>query len=550
MNLIRVGMLAVASAHSSLSWLSRYAPYRAQTEVEAEACGEACARELRERFHCDLLPLGRKASLPECNISDSNAHWPKVMGGEHVKVCAGPHGSIECLRNGAPVCVANRLCAPFGVRPAQCAAKPTMPQCAWRVYCKINRRERDLADRVVRGVLTKRHAAAPDYFRILVDETSAPPESYAAVNETYYVARRGDCGGSSPNPAHCVADLSNFFAASRAGLRLGIPAARLVVLGSGFNYGAGGPWGRNGSLDDAALWLVWRAGADRGVYSVSRPELWPTGGADRWWFDDGSGLPARIAFALFAPPPLTALTWGPRNCKAQVRSTVLASLRARVDVFVEDLLRDYDRDEPSASKDFVLFFARAEPPGYDAANNTLARSSRRLHKSNPARRAVRNLRASSFRASSRPVSQTSSSALPRSASPTSTSASSWPTTRRPTPSKSRSGDAPASSSASTAVRSPAPSGSLPDRLSSRSPPGNTPVASLPCSPTLPSVSRNPVELAACRALGVGARYRGVLCRDCTMANGGTVDVDAVIRAMEVLLRETAADVGATDYKRA
>ena len=94
----------------------------------------------------------------------------------------------------------------------------------------------------------------------------------AAVDETiHYFARRGDCGGLGPNPAHCAGDLSNFYAILNL-VRRGVLGAASddrsrdgarVVLGHGFAYGSGSPaWGGpdGARADESALYLLWRAG--------------------------------------------------------------------------------------------------------------------------------------------------------------------------------------------------------------------------------------------------------------------------------------------------
>ena len=48
-------------------------------------------------------------------------------------------------------------------------------------------------------------------------------------------------------------------------------------------------------------------------------------------------------------------------------------------------------------------------------------------------------------------------------------------------------------------------------------------------------SRGAPSMFAHVAVAMGAAYHGVLCRACTMAEGGVVDAAAVVRAVEAVL---------------
>ncbi|KAJ8611928.1 hypothetical protein CTAYLR_004350 [Chrysophaeum taylorii] len=532
-----------ARGEVSLSWLARYAPFPAQSEAEAQACGAACAAELEREFGCELLAGGRLPTVPACNVSDSNARWERVRSGARVVVCSGPHGSIECLRNGAAFCVAHGLWAPRA-RPEACAArtgdaatldKATATACAWTVYCRRHREADDIAARAL-GLASsgaspqagRRGAATPGWPRLQVVDKE-PPAERVDIDETYYFARRGDCGGSSPNPAHCVADVSNFYATRRVAREVfGVSDSTRVVLGSGFHYGAGGPWGRNSTLERTTLWLAWLAGARDGVYVASRPELWAR--RDAWWFETlGTEKHYRLRYAVTSPPPMTAITWGPHACKAQVRSTVLADLRRTVDAFVDPLVTrqlSSSVGEAAEQSAFVLFIARA-PLRVENATRRLDRKKKTTIKHPPGTRAIHNMH---LIVQAARVGRVHILRAREQTSTTDRRRARWPGIEmRVHVADDRT---PYALQMALWRRARLVVGMHGGALS----------GAIWLSPGQALLEITPREhscgfpsMFAHIAVAVGARYRGVLCRDCTMGRGGSVDVDGVLRAMAALL---------------
>lgn len=79
-----------------LSWLSGHAPYVRMSEADAEACGDACRKALRNDFECELKK--RPLDMPECDASTSNALWASLLSKVAAPTveCAGPHGGVKC----------------------------------------------------------------------------------------------------------------------------------------------------------------------------------------------------------------------------------------------------------------------------------------------------------------------------------------------------------------------------------------------------------------------------------------------------------------------
>lgn len=297
--------------------------------------------------------------MPGCNASESNARWPHHQ--ERVVVCDGD-GSVECVKN--QFCILRNVWIPPNDCSKGAVGEPyDRSKCAWRVYCK--RRRDDIERFLGRG--TGRREAWPPI--ALIDGRAPNSEGHQIFDGPAYLARRGDCGGSSPNPAHCVADVVNFYATTRAA---GLIEKPTVYLGSGFNYGAGTTaWGTDDhkGMDDAVLWLAWQAGATNISNLARAPPL------TNWTV---------VSSAVTSRPPMTAISWGPANCKAQLRSPVLASLRHIVDPYVDAIVQDrYLPHRRHHQRSFVLFAARVSPDDDDPR--------RRLSKRNPGQRSITNL---------------------------------------------------------------------------------------------------------------------------------------------------------------
>ena len=61
------------------------------------------------------------------------------------------------------------------------------------------------------------------------------------------------------------------------------------------------------------------------------------------------------------PAAMAAITWGPKNCKAQVRSDVLATLRRRADAFLDARADALLPRLPNASRGYALVVERRAP---------------------------------------------------------------------------------------------------------------------------------------------------------------------------------------------
>uniref|UniRef100_A0A7S3JV26 Glycosyltransferase 61 catalytic domain-containing protein n=1 Tax=Aureoumbra lagunensis TaxID=44058 RepID=A0A7S3JV26_9STRA len=253
--------------------------------------------------------------------------------------------------------------------------------CMWTVYCKRQRLSREEEHQVNlffgRGS-GKREAWPPVAFRDAMPDAAATLSPFPA-----YLARRGDCGGIAANPAHCQSDPVNFYAITR-----NLKEKPVVFLGSGYNYGdKQHAWGsaKSSLLQNTTLWCVWQAGA-KAIGILERPHL-----SQENLFQNDNWLPNGfnvIPQAIFSPPSMGAITWGPANCKAQILSPVLANLRSKVDDYIERLAGAPPISAYTAvksNKGFILFALRA--PLASTNNND---DHRRLEKENPGRRSIHN----------------------------------------------------------------------------------------------------------------------------------------------------------------
>ena len=497
------------TAPLNASWLGAHAPYAALGEAAAAACDGACRARLRASFDCEL----KKAPLdvPGCAPGDSNALWASLRARVAAPraACAGPHGAARCYDAAGGFCVLSKLRAPANASRAFCApfAKDhTRPgyeraaeACAWTVHCDAA--DGDAAELERRLSAKGGKPGATRWPRIRLVGGAPPPGAAFEDGRVHYLARRGDCGGSGPNPAHCAGDLANFYAVLHlaASSVLGANATRdatRVLLGHGYAYGYDGlaAWGGDAGAraDDVALYLLWRAGAA----AVDRL-------ADAVDGDATYGGPAGAAFvaatAVTAPAAMAAITWGPKNCKAQVRSDVLATLRRRADAFLDAHADALLPRLPNASRGYALVVERRAPEP--------ERRRRLGGKGDARRRHVHNmgdllaaLRAARPELDVRPVAFDGSI-------PWALQVALW---RRATLVVGLHG------------------GALANALFLS--PGQGLVEITPREHSCGHPS-----MFAHVAVAVGATYRGVLCAGCTMRSGGAVDVPAVLRAVAAVL---------------
>ena len=120
-------------------------------------------------------------------------------------------------------------------------------------------------------------------------------------DEPLYLARRGDCGGSAPNPAHCLAD-GQLLHATMEVLRR--PLNRTTVfLAGGFGFGGHAMRAAGG---DAAPW----APAD----AVATYLLWGSARRVGWLYDADARTYDTAAYyrdVVLSPPPFHSATWAP-----------------------------------------------------------------------------------------------------------------------------------------------------------------------------------------------------------------------------------------------
>jgi hypothetical protein len=181
-----------------------------------------------------------------------------------------------------------------------------------------------------------------------------PPPPRRMSDEPLYLARRGDCGGSAPNPAHCLADGQLFHATMEVVRRSRnfAPLNRTTVfLAGGFGFGGGAMRAAGG---DAAPWAP---AADVATYL-----LWGSARRVGWLYDADARTYDTATYyrdVVLSPPPFHSATWAPANCRAQVRSDVFAQLRRSVDDRLEAAANLARRRH--AEKPFVLVLTRRAP---------------------------------------------------------------------------------------------------------------------------------------------------------------------------------------------
>ena len=201
-----------ATTDDDLAWLGAHAPYRAQTEAEARQCGPACRATLRQRYKCE----GIERPLPPCEFERKpvNADFASLLRATETPKasCAGPHGAARCYDAAGGFCVLSKLRAPANASRAFCApfAKDhTRPgyeraaeACAWTVHCDAA--DGDAAELERRLSAKGGKPGATRWPRIRLVGGAPPPGAAFEDGRVHYLARRGDCGGSGPNPAHCA----------------------------------------------------------------------------------------------------------------------------------------------------------------------------------------------------------------------------------------------------------------------------------------------------------------------------------------------------------
>jgi len=482
------------SPTDDLAWLADYAPYAAQTEVEARRCGAACRAGLKHGFRCE----GVQRPLPACDWSKPvNADFSSLVRATKAPraSCAGPHGGVACytfsggdfcvLRNAYPPKESPEVCAAGALKGAKLGDKyaAISKRCAWSVYCEP-------ASKEAAAILQRRLWGRPkEQMWPKVQVWSRAPPAGRIVDKPLYLARRGDCGGKAPNPAHCVAD-GQLFHATMELLRRSQGFASInettVFLAGGFGFGGhamratGGddmPWSPSKGV---ATYLLW-ASAKR-VRRLYDRDAWP----------DHTYGAAAYRDVVLSPPPFHAATWAPQNCLAQVRSDVFAHLRRNVDARLERAAALGPRGR--APKPFVLVLSRGS-------------DQRRLVN---AKRTVHNLDAvvdALQRALPSFAVRVVSTSIPR---PWARQVALWRRARLV-----------------VALHG----GALAHALFLGPGQGLVEVTPREHSCGRPS-------MFAHMAIGVGAAYAGVLCRACSMARGGAVDVGAVVRVVRGMLERT------------
>ena len=475
------------------TWLGAHAPYRAQTEAEARQCGAACRAALRQRYKCE----GIERPLPPCDERKPvNADFASLLRATETPKasCAGPHGAVACytfgggdfcvLRNAYPPDASSSTCAEGALRGVKLGDKyaEVSRRCAWSVYCEP-------ASKEAAAILRRRLWGRPkEQMWPKIQLRSGPPPPRRMSDEPLYLARRGDCGGTGPNPAHCLAD-GQLFHATMELLRRSRNFAPLnrttVFLAGGFGFGGHAMRAAGG---DAAPW----APAD----AVATYLLW--GSAERvgWLYDADARTYDTAAYyrdVVLSPPPFHSATWAPANCRAQVRSDVFAHLRRRVDDRLERAANLARRRR--AEKPFVLVLTRRAP-----ARRRLLNARRTVHNLDAV---VDALRAALPSVRVRIV----STAVAR---PWARQVALW---RR------------------AQVVVGLHGGALAHALFLG--PGQGLVEITPREHSCGHPS-----MFAHMAVGVGATYAGVLCRTCSMARGGAVEVEAVVRAVREVLERT------------
>ena len=284
------------------------------------------------------------------------------------------------------------------------------------------------------------------------------------------------------------------------------PDAVRVLLGHGYAYGEGSDaWGGPGGahVDDIALYLLWRAGAAAGgvdrLGARGGPAAAAYGSANASRSSSSRAtLVARVA--VTAPPSMHAITWGAKNCKAQVKSDVLAALRARADGFLdaEAAARLPPRLPPGdTKKDGFILVVERKPVRRRRLAGLVDQRQRHVHNMRDVLAAV-------------------AKHFPR-----------------------------------LAVKAVHFDGAIPFALQVAlwrratvvlGIHGGALANSLFLSPGQGLVEITPQQhscghpsMFAHVTVAVGARYRGVLCSTCTMRDGGAVDVAAVVRAVRAVL---------------
>ena len=237
-----------------------------------------------------------------------------------------------------------------------------------------------------------------------------------------------------------------------------------------------------------------RRGRRRGALGARRrrrdvPALGLRAARRGWLYDADARTYDTAAYyrdVVLSPPPFHSATWAPANCRAQVRSDVFAQLRRSVDDRIERAAHISRRRR--AEKPFVLVLTRRAP------------TRRRLLN---ARRTVHNLDAvvDALRAALPSVRvRVVSTAVAR---PWARQVALWRRAR---------------------VVVGLHGGALAHALVPRARPG-------PRGDHAARATRGHPSMFAHMAVGVGAAYAGVLCRTCSMARGGAVDVEAVVRVV-------------------